>query len=315
MSAKPHTDDTTRTTTETEFETALTAARAAATYDETPTSGVEFMFPECDMNLDTLGGTLVWFLSPSTQVSWTALREPDADEVDGAKPGDDAPRTARTFLFDAAPDDEDEADESDLVFRVVAKWTNSYDDERFTVEAPAPWDTPDGETSPNKVVKSLEWNDYHYAFDDDDRAAPSAASEAWSLDKSGAAPLKEAAEAAGYEWVVETDDEAEDEDERPADALDDLTAFADEDDEVRVRYLKKNGNGVGTKAGVLIYADDGKTENRFGRTGTQGLVFRRDDGKTTRVKRDDDDEPGVFSSGHYPYMGAVLSVEVTPADD
>lgn len=309
MSAKANpTDDA---PTETEFEQALATAHAEARYDETPAGKTEFIFPEAHYNGDTLTGELVMWLSPSTVVAWTALREPDADEVDGAAPGDDAPRRARTFLLDGALDDGDEAD-ADLVFRVAATFENSYGDERVAVETPAPWDVPDefDGDDPNEVVKSLSWDDHHYTFDTDDRAAPPEASEAWTLDKSGAAPLREAAIEAGYEWAVEGD--GENEEQGDEDDLDRLTGFLAEGDEVRVRYLKKNGNGVGVKAGTVtsVAGPDG---GEYG--STQGVVFERDDGKYNRVKRDDEGVPAAFSNGHYPFMGEVVSVEVEPSDE
>lgn len=310
MSAKPQ--NPTDAPTDDELAAALAEARSVARYDDTPDDETEFMFPEAHYNTDTLTGSLVAFLSPSSVVAWTALREPDADEVDGAAPGDDAPRTARTLLFDAALDGGDEqGDEADLAFRVVATFENSYDDERVVVETPAPWDVPDefDGDDPNEVVKSLSWDDHHYTFDDDDREAPPEASEAWTLDKSGAAPLREAAIENGYEWVVETDGEQADDEDEAEDALDRLTEFVREGDEVRVRYEKKNGNGVGTKAGVVWSVGTGEDG------GTQGVVFERDDGKYNRVLRDDENVPGAFSSGHYPFMGTALSVEVEPTTD
>ena len=209
----------TETPTETEFEQAMREARAAAALDGLAPG--DATIPESDYKTDTFTGTLVLWASPSTTLIRTHFNEPDAADVDGAAPGNDAPRTARTFLTDAALGGEGET-EADLTFRVVAKWENSYDDERVTVAAPAPWDVPESFAGddPNEVVKSLEWEDHHYAFDDDDRAAPPEAAEAWSLDKSAAAPLKEAAEAAGYEWVVETDETEQGDDEADEDRHD-----------------------------------------------------------------------------------------------
>ncbi|QPL12253.1 hypothetical protein HrrHc1_160 [Halorubrum phage Hardycor1] len=321
MSAKTTGTHDARTETETEFADALTAATEVATYD--PAAVTDVLMPESTYDMGTLGGTLAFAFSPSSYVLRNAVREPDADEVDGAKPGDAAPRTARSFVFDL--DRDDEADEGDLVFRAVERFENSYGDTRIVLDTPAPWDTPDDVTGANEVIKSLPWGDedaeehddldegVHYAFDDDDRHAPASASDAWTIDKHGAAALREAAIDAGYEWVVEWSDEADDEDER--DTLDDLLAFAAEGDEVVVRYHKKNGNGIGTKSGVVTVSDDGTGEDRYGRSPTAGMVLRRDDGRTNRVRRDDDTNPAVFSSGRYPFMGELASVEVVPADE
>lgn len=319
MSAKANpTDDA---PTETEFEQALATARTEARYDDTPADKTEFIFPEAHYNGDTLTGELVTWLSPSTVVAWTALREPDADEVDGAAPGDDAPRRARTFLLDGALDDGGEAD-ADLVFRVAATFENSYGDERVVVETPAPWDVPDefDGDDPNEAVKSLSWDDHHYTFDTDDRAAPPEASEAWTLDKSGAAPLREAAIEAGYEWAVEGGDGEADGDER--DRLDDVLAFVEDGDRVSVRYAKKNGNGTNAYSGEVVSVATSFDSNGVGgpqgvrhRTGTDGLVFEDDEDKSKRVKRDDEGEPSLFSFGHYPYMGEALAVTVEPTTD
>jgi hypothetical protein len=313
MSAQLNADGgRTETPTETEFKQAMTEARAAAALDGLPPG--EVTIPERDYKTDTFTGTLVLFASPSTTLIRTHFNEPDAADVDGAAPGDDAPRTARTFLTDEAlADPEPSAD--DLAFRVVAKWENSYDDERFTVAAPAPWDVPESFAGddPNEVVKSLEWEDHHYAFDDDDRAAPPEAAEAWSLDKSAAAPLKKAAEAAGYEWVVETGDEQAGDDAGDEDALDRLAAFAEADDHVRARYEKKNGNGVGVYEGAVHSAQvAGSDDGRGYEARTTGVVFHDANDKSKRLKRDDDGTPAMFSNGHYPFMGELLSVAVVP---
>jgi hypothetical protein len=315
MSAHPTTDGgRTETATSTEFDAAMQEAREVAALDGLGPRDVPV--PESDYKTDTFTGSLVLWASPSSTLIRAFFDEPNAHEVDGAAPGDDAPRTERTFLTEQALDDGET--ETDMTFRVVARWTNSYDDERFTVETPAPWDVPESfeGDDPNEVVKSLEWGDHHYTFDEDDRAAPSEADEAWSLDKSAAAPLKEAAEAAGYEWVVAATDEQGDADETE-DALDRLAEFAEQDDGVRVRYAKKNGNGVGVYEGAIDHADvRGESSGQYGGLTAHETVvaFHDSDGKAKSIKRDDGGTVAMFSTGHYPFMGEVLSVEVVPGE-
>lgn len=106
------------------------------------------------------------------------------------------------------------------------------------------------------------------------------------------------------------------------DPIRDFVALLDavqEGDHVDVVYAKKNGNGSASRSGEVtsrrrVYTDvnDGYT---MGTGATWGLVFVTDDDKTYRVKPDNDGVPAVWSSGYYPYMGAVESVTVTPAAD
>jgi hypothetical protein len=41
-------------------------------------------------------------------------------------------------------------------------------------------------------------------------------------------------------------------------------------------------------------------------------VFDDANGKSKQLKRDDDGVPAMFSNGHYPFMGELLSVAVVP---
>lgn len=210
-----------------------------------------------------------------------------------------------TFEFE---DDSD--DQTSLTFRVVDSWENRYGDIKAAVETPAPWDTPDEVTPANEVVKTLEWDDFHYNFDED--------REAWTLDKDGLRPLAEAAEEAGYEWEGMARDDAEDDDED--ETLVALCEAAEEGDHVAVTYAKKNGNGNNTYEGTVETAvvmesaadrDGWSWEKRANSTRTTGIVFTDTDGKTKKLKADDDGTPALFSSGYYPFMGTLVSVEVS----
>jgi hypothetical protein len=219
---------------------------------------------------------------------------------------DDA-RTPRTFL--AARDDDTE-----LVFRPTETYTNSYGDKRVVVETPAPWDVPDDfdGADPNEVIKSLPWGDdddgvdeadldggAYYAFDDDDLDAPAAAADAWSLEVGAAQELRERALAAGYEWDAFGDEDDEDT------LVHRAVAFVREGDFVRVRYEKKNGNGIAAYVGPVrrVLEDTDRTH---------GIAFEDGGGKYKCIKNDDDGEPALFCGGHAPYMGAVVSLEVEP---
>ena len=224
---------------------------------------------------------------------------------------DDTSRAPRTFLADRD-------DDTELVFRPTATYTNSYGDKRFVVETPAPWDVPDDfdGDDPNEVIKSLPWGDdadgveeadldggAYYTFDDDDLEAPPEAAEAWSLETGAAQELRERALAAGYEWDAFGDEDDEET------LVDRAVAFVREGDFVRVRYEKKNGNGIAAYVGPVhrVLEDSDRTHSR-----TPGIAFEDGGGKYKGVKNDDDDEPALFCGGHAPYMGTVVSIEVEP---
>lgn len=280
----------------------------------------EVLFATGQVPDGTLAETLAMAFESASLKAKTALNEPDADEVDGAAPGDAIDdRTPRTFVSPEAGDDE--ADEP--TFAVAAVYENSYGDDRVAVETPAPWDMPDDHDGddPNEVVKSLPWGDddaadaddydpdagAFYTFDDDDRAAPRDAADAWAVDKVAVADLKERAEANGYEWNGRGRTEDADEN-RDDDLLDDAAEYLDagdswnteDGDRVVVRYEQANGNGTNENAGRVVATHD----ERF--------RFETEDGKTRYVSRDDDAEPSLYHGGQYPYMGEVVAVTVEP---
>ena len=210
---------------------------------------------------------------------------------------------ARTYLIATETTAADDTDE--LAFRVTDEYVNGYGDDRIVVETPAPWDTPDGMTPANEVVKSLNWNDHHYTFDKGRKA--------WTLDVSGTKALKQAAADAGYNYedvrtpTHITDDEEESE---VDDVFTEVLATVAEGDEVVVRYEKKNGNGVAEYAGTVESVAPEGEGYRY-----TGLGFYDANGKHKTVKRDDDGVPSIYSSGYHPYMGSVVSVSVTPDTD
>lgn len=82
-----------------------------------------------------------------------------------------------------------------------------------------------------------------------------------------------------------------------------LCEAAEPGDRVAVSYAKKNGTGDAEKTGTVLGTVD------------DWLSFANDEsGSTLRVKPDDSGQVGLFSSGYYPFMGAVNTVEITPAD-
>jgi hypothetical protein len=253
-----------------------------------------------------------------------------------AEASEQADRRAQSVLFDAAiQSDDTDTDDTDTVIRITEEYENRYGDQKVAIETPAPWEIeeqaadPDADeydvgtewddnshavaVPPNAVIKALIWNEHHYEFHGADDAGH--IDNQWTIDVSGIDRLREAATDAGYQW---DDDRGTDPDHYLADdqpdGLDRLTAFAEEGDTVRVRYLKKNGNGIGTKEGEVTQAATGDEETEYGYSPTQGLVFERADGNTTKLKRDDDNDPGVFGGGYYPFMGQPVSVEVVPTD-
>lgn len=287
------------------FWTALMDAQKAARYDFEPDTQMDLLAPETrdEFADDPLAHTLATMLSPSTRVLYTALDEPDADDVDGAKPGQTAPREPQTFVF-AEPDDEDDA----LAIRVVDEIDSRYG-EKLVVESPPPWETPDDMTPANDVIKSLSWDDHHRTFDDQ--------LEAWTMDPSGLDPLREAAEDAGYDF-----EDVRAETNAPGPCYDDaLTAaadFAEIGDHVTVRYAKKNGNGESEYAGEVrnaVTPGDVEYGHDHGvEASADKIQFLDSDDKGKKVSRDDTGVPSLYSSGYYPYMGRVLEVTVEPAD-
>lgn len=300
MSAHAATDTMTE-----DFETALEAAREVARLE---VDG-NIRAPHKNFDVGTVEEAVAALAAPYKPILIAEINEPDADEVDGLAP--DTPRHAQSFVFDALLDTD-----TTPAFEVVTEYENRYGDTRVAIETPAPWDTEgfDGKDA-NAIVKGLPWgeddaaeaDDYepsdgaYYTFDADDRLAPD---ETWVVDDRAVDELRQRATAEGYEW-----EDARTPSDAGEDALDRLTAFAEQGDSVEVRYEKKNGSGIGSKAGEVEAVSTGEDGH------TQGMVIRRDDDGVTKVRRDDDGEPGVFSTSRYPFMGEPVSVEVIPSDD
>jgi len=209
-------------------------------------------------------------------------------------------RPPRAFLMERP----DGGDEPRVV--LVDQFTNRYGDERVAVETPAPWDTPDGMTPANEVVKSLEWDDHHYTFEEDPRGVD--ADNVWLLDASGVSPLAQRSLDAGYQLVdsrgapgggADTDE-----------ALAAAAAYCEPGDEVVVRYESKQTGDTKSKTGTAEVAVDNSGDPRR----TTGIVVRRSDGKANKLRPDDDGSAAVYSTSQYPFMGRALSVEVRPGE-
>ncbi|AGM11202.1 hypothetical protein M197_gp37 [Haloarcula hispanica tailed virus 2] len=214
----------------------------------------------------------------------------------------------QTFQFQ----DEEDAEDVDLTFRVTDSYTNRYGDQKAAVETPAPWDTPDGMTAANDVVKTLPWGEDDTAEDDDREGAHYTFDrdrEAWTLDAEYLRDLAELAQDAGYDWEGVARSEAEDETEAQA-ALRELAGAAEEGDTISVTYAKKNGNGLKTYKGEVELAQVGNDAQDPWERRSTGVVFTDTNGKTKRVKPDDDGTPALFSSGYHPFMGVLVSVEL-----
>lgn len=298
-------DDTMTTLTDSEIDDALTAATDAFTLDVAPDS---MLTPHGAFELGTPEESIAAIGAPWFQIIRAVIDAPSADDVDGVKPGHLDPEPPQSVVFEAAFEaDDEETDE--LTFEVVEEYEDSYGTVKVVVDTPAPWDTPDDMTPANEVIKSLEWDDHHRTFDD--------TREAWTMDQSGVDPLREIATEAGYQWIDSRDDgEADKTDEAndEQDGLDQLTEVAEEGDRVSVRYRKKNGSGIGTKAGTVTTSSSGG-EDEDGYERTQGVVFQRSDEQYNKIKRDDNGTPSIFSMSQYPFMGEVISVEVVPKDE
>jgi len=322
------TDDGTDTTDDMPpFRGACNAANAVAAYRfNTLDDPLDYHMPGQQAAFDPLTNTLAAFMSPQPQVFQHAAESKQLDDEDGAAPRGD--RTARTFLFDAALDTDDEPD---LTFEAVGQWTNSYDDERVTVETVAPWDVPDSfdGADPNDTIKRLPWGDdetdedddregAHYTFDEDNQAAPRYAADAWTLDAEYVDDLRELVTAEGYEFVDSRgDDDADDEPDGDRAVFEDLLAYVSSGDTIRVTYQKKSNGGLNTYEGTITRHTTVYTGRNSGYTQgtgeTWGVVFDDTDGKAKRVKIDDDEQAAIYSNSRYPYMGQVEHVTVDPA--
>ncbi len=307
MSVTQPTDDNGNGTDEDNFEIAMETAKAVVSLNPNVIeSEAELIFPKAGFDSGTVEESLAWAMGHEGPAWKIHKRQRPAERVDGAKPRDLLPREAQSILFDAALG---EPETEETVFRVITEYKNRYNDQKIEIDAPAPWETPDGITDPNDVITGIgDWDDYHWDLDKDRGV--------WTLDANAVDPLREATIDAGYEWVDERDESSQDDgdEDEAMDALDLLTWAAEEGDEIEVRYHKKNGNGVGMKAGVVESAKTGEIEDEYGYTPTQGVLIRRDDGGVTKIRRDDEGEPGVFSNSQYPYMGEPISVELIPTE-
>ena len=281
----------------TDVDEALAAAEDALTLD---IPDEHLLAPHGAFEDGTLARDVAGMVSPWYQIIRAVIDQPDAEDVDGVKPGHLDREPAQSVVFSAAFETDDGEDDG-LAFEIVDEFENNYGTQKVVVETPAPWDTPDDMTPANEVIKTLEWEEHHRTFDDQRNA--------WTMDETGVDPLRELAVEAGYEWVDSRDDgEADNEADDDQDGLDRLTELVEEGDRVTVRYLKKNGSGIGAKTGEVWHVSVG------GRERTQGVTIQRDDENYNNVKRDDNGTPGMFSQSQYPFMGEIVSVEVVPDD-
>jgi len=284
---------------ENSFESAADEARSRVRREYGPSDFVGYASPAEDA--DGVVGALVWAMESGRPVLHEAVRSDRLDDEDGAAPRPD--RTDRAFLF-GLDDDEN----TDPEVRVLGSFVNRWDDERVVLETPAPWETPDGMTAGNDLVKSLEWEEHHYSFEETLRRPGIEAENVWVIDTSGVEPLREAAEAEGYEWTE--DGGAPTQDEETVRDLSQFLEAADYDrderelvggDHVTVRYESKQTGDIKQRSGVVNIRGGGS------------FSFERDDGRTNKVKAEDG-EVGIYSTSRYPFMGRVVSVEVRTAE-
>jgi hypothetical protein len=283
-----------------DFGAAVDTARDIARYKFGAESLGEISAPYQDM--PGIDGALAWAMVPTWTILTESVRSDRLDDEDGAAP---VPvRNTRTWLFGR--------DEGTPEITALHTFVNRYDDERAVVETPAPWDTPDGMTPANDLVKGLEWDDHHWSFEENFRQHGFEADDVWVVDTSGLDPLREAAEDAGYEWTEGAADPSPDA-ERLAEACEFLRA-AEVDratydltggDKVTVRYESKQTGDVKEKTGTVT-----STRSAF----DPGFSFERDDGKTNKVKANGG-EVGIYSTSQYPFMGTVRSVTARPEEE
>lgn len=279
-----------------DYDVALFNARQLAQYNHATNDFSAYAAPETTVDDPVIEAVASW-VSPSGYVLRAAAESNRLDDDDGAKPGQTAPRAARTFLFDRDDDDDD-----DLTFRVTDEFSSRYGD-KVAVETPAPWDCPDDLKAANDVIKTLDWDDTHRTWDD--------TRDAWTMDAHAVDDLADLATDAGYDFVDERD--ADDDD---AHDLSPVADFAQDGDRIHVRYAKKNGNGLNTYSGEVrasVIAGSRNHRSRVRTTDTR-IVFEDDSHKTKNVHRDDNGNAALYSMGQYPFMGEVVAITVEPAN-
>lgn len=89
-----------------------------------------------------------------------------------------------------------------------------------------------------------------------------------------------------------------------------LIEAAEEGDQIRVVYAKKNGNGDAEKTGTVRRAHPGSPEE----SRKPSVTFEREDGRHNTLSKDDSGTVAIWSGGDYPFMGAVKEVSVTRAE-
>ena len=219
--------------------------------------------------------------------------------------GTDNDRNARTFIFGG--------DDSDDTPRVVVLdvFQDRYGSTRVVLDTPAPWEIPDDMTSGNELIKTLEWDDHHYTFEET-QGTPSTGRDVhenvWVIDESGLEPLQELVESEGYVWEDVRDDPSAG---RPTidPQLVEAAGFAQEGEWAVIRYGSKQSGNVKSKEGSITVSQAG------GQPGlSTGLVIRRDDSGINKVRPDDNGDAAVFSLSQYPFMGNAISVEILPGE-
>lgn len=205
-------------------------------------------------------------------------------------------RNAQTYDFTDAQDDEADVFVEDIF---VDRWDTS----RAILG---------GDTYDAKEAIKFDWNTTHHKFDGDLKA--------WVVDADDDAldALEASLADAGFSFHAEHRVP-----EDPDDDFSDLILTAREGDQIEVVYQKKNGNGEAVKAGAVMsdprgsrpdgYLDTIEEPADLVRLTKHTVAFETDQGYY-RVHKDDSGRVSIYSSGYYPYMGAVESVTVTPAD-
>jgi len=102
------------------------------------------------------------------------------DEAASDREAEKVEETGETSAWRAVPDPEDvnaagtPSGHSHSGVYVTDLFESEYGDVKAVLDAPAPWETPDGETPFNEAIKKAPWEDTHRTFDSD--------REAWTID-------------------------------------------------------------------------------------------------------------------------------------
>jgi hypothetical protein len=189
--------------------------------------------------------------------------------------------TQAQFAFDGSTDEE----RPDIY--VAEVFENSYGDLRVKL---------DGDTYEAKDIIKFDWETTHHDFDGSDNT--------WVVDASAMDELGERLEEGGFSFDDGLDSGRYD------DPLEELFEYAEEGDDIIVKYEQKNGNGTSEKSGRVVGTKRMKRD-------APRIAFRRHgDNHYMYLEPDEYGNSSLFTGGsHSPYVGAPTEVIIETEED